>query len=1263
MIALLFTDIEGSTRLAATLGSAWPEVLAEHHALVGGAIAAERGFVDRTEGDAFFATFWDAEAGARAAVAALRALRAHPWPRRVGELGVRMGLHVGHAERNATGYVGLEVHRAARVAAAAHGGQLLLTGAARSAVGETVVLESLGTHRLKDFPAPEELFCAVIDGRGADAFPMPRTEGARPSDGIPLPRVLGAYAHEPLIGREREVGLLREMTAARAGRRATLLTGEPGVGKTRHAAAAAFEIHREGAVVTLARCPAEASVPFEPWVRAIGELARAGSDSWRGALASAAGPELAALVPELSAHASASQRAGASELVAAEGARYRLLNGIGAALGYAAGESPLCVVLDDAHWCDPASAQALAQLVESPPTDCLVLIVTARAREMGRGHPVSRALSDLRRTRDLLELRLEGLDTDELAALVATHVGHAITPRVAERLHARTSGNPFFASELARDLQEQGALGDGDALDATPVPDAVTDLVAERVARLDPTTERLLVAAAAIGTSAPISLAARVAGISDEDSERVVAEALSERLVDIVASSRPTIAFPHMLVREALAAVDDEASLAHLHHRIAEALEGDPDVEPAELARHRGLAVTVAGPEAAIGAYRAAALAAAEGHDHEQAAAQLRRALSLVPTNDLLTRAPLLLELGEQRLLAADLPLAREAFRAAGDAARATGDVRTLAAAALGYAGGDIAFGYETVSDDPRTQSLLREGLEALGDGEPRLALRMTFRLCWALSLTEDQGALTALVERARELGLRLGDTESEVLAGFTELYAAFCRSSHPLSVLDRVGQFLELSDLAERCGREDLLFRAVGWSIAARYTLGQMAECDRAIEHAAEIAERLGSPRFSWEVDTYRAFRLIDLGDRAGAEALLRVAGATLRRLRPDIHMTVELLTLLRIKWIYDGDVATARAAAEASEAGVGLGVLSAVITAYAALDGDHETARRRLASEHAGGFEELRRPDTQVPVGLCLLALAATLSGDRAAGERLRPLFEPLRGYVMCLAPAIYFGYIAEWLVGRLEMLAGSYDAAVDELRAAVARADALRLTWLRAWARVDLALALHRRGGDGDGEEARAALAESDEISERHAMRWVHSQATVARAELEGRLAPRTTLANERTRPIRALTARTGRRALAAMVRGHDDEVLERRFSDPRRQRALLRAAARSFQPAYSGGFSGVIAYELEPYVIEAPAEAPWRWAIEVDSNAGRARLLEPAPLEAALTIRAGLADWVRVSAGVQEAVTAMAMGRFSVEGDVILAVRMEAMFGAG
>jgi predicted ATPase len=211
-----------------------------HHELVGGAIAAEGGFVDGTEGDAFFATFEDAVSAGRAAVGAQRALRAHAWPAGVGELRVRMGLHVGRVDRTETGYVGLEVHRAARVAAAAHGGELLLTAAARELVGEELITESVGAHRLKDFPAPVMLFCAVIDSRGAAAFPPPRTESVRPTN-LPAGR-------PALVGRDAELERVVDAVAFE-GERLVTITGRGGAGKTSLALVAGLELleqHRGG---------------------------------------------------------------------------------------------------------------------------------------------------------------------------------------------------------------------------------------------------------------------------------------------------------------------------------------------------------------------------------------------------------------------------------------------------------------------------------------------------------------------------------------------------------------------------------------------------------------------------------------------------------------------------------------------------------------------------------------------------------------------------------------------------------------------------------------------------------------------------------------------------------------------------------------------------------------------------------------------------------------------------------------------------------
>jgi predicted ATPase/class 3 adenylate cyclase len=233
VVAMLFTDMEGSTRLASTLGSVWPEVNAAHHAIMRDAIVSHGGWVDKIAGDGFFATFADPKAAARAAVGAQRSLAAHAWPEGVDEVRVRMGLHVGQIHRDASGYVGLEIHRAARVAAAAHGGQVLLTGVAADLMADVVVTQALGAHRLKDFPSPVALFCAVIDGRGAADFPPPRTLEVRSTNLPVTPTVL--------VGRDGDCARVRAALIDEQERLVTVL-GRGGVGKTSLALAVANDV-------------------------------------------------------------------------------------------------------------------------------------------------------------------------------------------------------------------------------------------------------------------------------------------------------------------------------------------------------------------------------------------------------------------------------------------------------------------------------------------------------------------------------------------------------------------------------------------------------------------------------------------------------------------------------------------------------------------------------------------------------------------------------------------------------------------------------------------------------------------------------------------------------------------------------------------------------------------------------------------------------------------------------------------------------------
>jgi class 3 adenylate cyclase len=178
----LFTDIEGSTALLRRLGEGlYGQMLADHHRLIRSGLTAHDGEEVDTQGDAFFAVFSSPRACLAAAAEMQQALQAHLWP--AGErVRVRMGLHTGEAEKMAVGLVGLEVHRAARVAAVGYGGQVLVSEAAavlvRDGLPPGVSLADLGMHRLKDLGRPERIFQLQAAGLQA-GFPPLRLRATR----------------------------------------------------------------------------------------------------------------------------------------------------------------------------------------------------------------------------------------------------------------------------------------------------------------------------------------------------------------------------------------------------------------------------------------------------------------------------------------------------------------------------------------------------------------------------------------------------------------------------------------------------------------------------------------------------------------------------------------------------------------------------------------------------------------------------------------------------------------------------------------------------------------------------------------------------------------------------------------------------------------------------------------------------------------------------------------------------------------------------
>lgn len=235
-VTMLFSDIEGSTALLSRLGDRYGEALSAQRRIVRAAITAHRGHEMGTEGDSFFVVFESALDAVQACVRAQQDLLAHHWPGDAA-VRVRMGLHTGEPTRLEEGYVGMDLNLAARIAATAHGGQVVLSEATGHLVAAALpadhAITDAGYHRLKDIDDPVHILQLVAPGLPTQ-FPPLKSLGA--------PTSLPAAA-TPLVGRGEELAELRA-AVLRPGIRLATLTGPGGVGKTRLALALAGSLDR-----------------------------------------------------------------------------------------------------------------------------------------------------------------------------------------------------------------------------------------------------------------------------------------------------------------------------------------------------------------------------------------------------------------------------------------------------------------------------------------------------------------------------------------------------------------------------------------------------------------------------------------------------------------------------------------------------------------------------------------------------------------------------------------------------------------------------------------------------------------------------------------------------------------------------------------------------------------------------------------------------------------------------------------------------------
>ena len=819
----------------------------------------------------------------------------------------------------------------------------------------------------------------------------------------------------PLAGREREQAALRQALddAARAERGGlVLIGGEAGIGKTALAETLLAEAAARGAQLLVGRCyDLGETPPYGPWTEA---LTRAPGDSALPTLPLAVLPALPG-----------GEVLTSQEAIIARTAAY---------LAALASRRPLVLLLEDLHWSDRASLDLLRVVGRGLAAMSLLLIVTYRADEVNRDHPLATLLPALVREARVTRLDLRPLDAAALADLVATRYALAgpDRDRLVSYLAARTEGNALFVVELLRTLEAEGALRPDEnrwilgGLAAVPVPALLHQVIDARLRRLPPAAVQALGVAAVIGQEVPLALWAAVTQTDEGALLDHVERALAARLVIETPDARG-IRFVHALIREALY-VGLEVQRRHgWHRRVAEAQVAQPVPDPDAIANHFQRA----------GDPRAFAWLVRAGLRARRAGAQLTAGERFA------TAALLTGNQGSARVRAV-LLLLSAAARLLSDARQALRDLD--AAAALADAAGDRALaayigfrrGQARCTTGAIHLGLVEMGREAAAlDALPRrahlpLADEALLATITAV-LPEGSPAPSAPDPEAGSAAPTTGYRSN--LANWLAIAGRYREAlAHGEAIVGRPG-------VADRGVRADLVAparRALGHAYAA---LGRPAEARR--EYALERAARHptgGLPNL--EYSYWFELLLVGLPYHADAPDERRRVVAEARHIWSRARGTetaathgtpTDLLAALpEGRWADARRLAREGCAAGTVSHAQGATLALGTLARY---QGDPPAAWACVHALHAVG-PATAPGDGHFPHGLAALALAAELAldaGDLAAAER----WIAAHGRWLAWSDAVLWRADHLLLVARHARASGDLDAARHHARAALARA----------------------------------------------------------------------------------------------------------------------------------------------------------------------------------------------------------------------------------
>ncbi|MDX6580572.1 MAG: hypothetical protein QOJ47_2121 [Gaiellales bacterium] len=918
----------------------------------------------------------------------------------------------------------------------------------------------------------------------------------------PLPGSLRMSSAFPFVGRGAELETLRTLIprAEGEGRRIVLLGGEAGSGKSRLVREFAAEAARDGILVLYGACDAVVPTPYGPFVEALDHLARVIEPAELRAALGAGGGELRRLLPDLPARIGELPPPVEAD---PDTERHRLHTSVTDLLAGVTRRGPALIVLEDGHWADAPTLLLLRHLARAGGTARVLVVATFRDAEADVPGMLSETLADLRRSDDVVRLRLAGLSGEEVTEFVRRAAGVELGPELLELargIRDLTNGNAFLICEFWRALIETGAVESsaGTIRLVRPAadlgtPESVREVVSQRLSRLAPSTSDLLELAATAGSEFELGVIRRAAGLGEPELVAALDEAVRSGMIEELPARGLAWRFTHELVRRALYDRLSAIRRAELHLRVGEALEGEEGRTGrtlADLAYHFTAAAPLGGSERAVEFNVLAARAASAALAFDEAAARLRSALELGIENER-ERAEAFLELGAAYHRSGKALDALEAFRTAAGIARELGAAELLARAAVGFEDACWRPGIADVG----ALELLEEATTALDDESSELRIALLNGLARALDFqgAHERAAVVrdTTIAMARSLEDRAG------------LATALLRSywSRTASLAEVFDMLTEARDLGEELRNTEIRVEALSWRVPAFVALCDLESARREIATLRDAAEQTAQPFMLHVVEHYASAVALCDGRLEEAEAHAQrshersrlltgrdasgVHGIQMFSVRREQGRLAELAPVVRIL------------AADARRDGPwrpGLVVLFAEL-------GMEAEARRELSRLVADGLEPLR--DSLWLASLAYLADACAALGDEALAALVYPELQPLAGANVMIGHLVSCYGAADRYLGMLAAVLREPELAEEHFQRALELNRRMgATTWLAHTAYEYARLLLSH--GPREQERAQAMLGDAAALAERIGM-----PALLARIRALGSSTPATRL----------------------------------------------------------------------------------------------------------------------------------------------------------